>query len=751
MKATFKTIELFLKGSHFYRGLRLTFAVVSPLFILSFLGYFEYAPAVVMGTFLNAPSDIPGSLKRKVNAILISTALTMLIFTIILFCKPYLFLLIIAIAAISFSVSLFSVYGFRGSLVSFSGLLAMVLAFAVQKTTPAEIFTQVCLIGIGGLWYLLISLLFRKLAPKKDEIQFLSETLSLTGEYLNLRARLLTKKKKRQNLMQEVFKLQNKINEKHETLRELLLQERKRSGRSHYHEKHLLIFLSCISIFELIEAKHLDYRALDRLFTDRKYLKASKKLNKIMGMHLMILSDLLIQNDKIPDDDKLIKALSKVKRNIKRYVAELQLPKAREGALVLRNLYDYQEHIFQEIAAIRGAMVNVKDASKVSLKRQNQSKFLTLQEYRFNVILQNLSFSSTLFRHSLRFTVAIIFAFVLGTLLDIKNSYWILLSIIVIMRPNYGLTKERSKDRTIGTLIGATVAIGIVLLTQNVVVYAVLAILSLIFAFSLIQQNYKWGAALITLNIVFVYSLMHPDAFQVIQYRVIDTLIGASIAVVANYVLWPSWEALNLKKVLVNALSKNRSYLLATQALYHDKKKNDLSYKLARKEAFLAISNLNASFQRLTQDPKSKQTEFRLIYSMVTLNQTMVSAIASIGSFIINHKTTPASKEFDALILQIANTLHASYSVLEDVPAECEPIEIAVEDAQEKLMQTYLDLSKLRDENIRKGDKKMDSNTLHSLQEAYLISNQLIWLKTLSGNLKKATTKYHASVVVNNN
>jgi hypothetical protein len=74
--------------------------------------------------------------------------------------------------------------------------------------------------------------------------------------------------------------------------------------------------------------------------------------------------------------------------------------------------------------------------------------------------------------------------------------------------------------------------------------------------------------------------------------------------------------------------------------LYQDPSKHKLSYSLARKEAFLAISNLNAAFQRLTQDPKSKQKEFQLIYEIVTLNQTMVSAIASIGNFISNHQTT---------------------------------------------------------------------------------------------------------------
>jgi hypothetical protein len=53
----------------------------------------------------------------------------------------------------------------------------------------------------------------------------------------------------------------------------------------------------------------------------------------------------------------------------------------------------------------------------------------------------------------------------------------------------------------------------------------------------------------------------------------------------------------------------NKKYLLATQKLYQDPSQQ-LSYSVARKEAFLAISNLNAAFQRLTQDPKSKQTGF---------------------------------------------------------------------------------------------------------------------------------------------
>ena len=747
MREKIKHFELFIKSTDFDRGVRLGVAISVPFITLYLLGYLAYAPAVVIGAVLNTPGDIPGSTKRKVNAILISIGLTMLITAIILFSKAFLPLLLCTLAAISFSVSLISVYGFRASLVSFSGLLAMVLAFAIEKESPREILTQVALMGVGGLWYLLLSLIFQKISPKKDKNQLLSDSLLLIGSYLKLRGKLLTQKKKRDQLLRQTFVLQNQITEKHETLRETLLSARKRSGRSRYEEKQLLIFVSSIKIFELIEAKYLDYKMMDTLFGQRKeFLKAAKKLNKIMGNHLIHLSELLIQNNKIPPKKTLLNALENANEAITKYIETVKLPEAREGALVLKNLYDYQELLLQEIRAIRRVMANVQNASKISLKRKDSKQFLTLQEYSLDVLVQNFNLNSTIFRHSLRLTLAIVFGYLLGVVFDIQNTYWILLTIIVIMRPSYGLTKERSKDRIIGTLIGAVIAIGIVLITQNIVVYGVLAFISIILAFSLIQQNYKSAAALITISIIFVYSLMNPNTFEVIQYRVLDTCIGATIAIVTNYLIFPRWEASNLKQILLNALEMNKKYLLATQELYQDPTTQKISYKLARKEAFLAVSNLNASFQRLTQDPKSKQQEFQLIYEMVTLNQTMVSAIASIGTFVIHHKTTAASEEFNRVVLKISNTLEISCDHLMNKKNEKIITAGHTEVPKDSLLNTYQKLSTQRDENIRKGNTELDLTTLHGLQEAYLIANHMNWLQSLSENLKKTTESYQQSL-----
>jgi hypothetical protein len=86
-------------------------------------------------------------------------------------------------------------------------------------------------------------------------------------------------------------------------------------------------------------------------------------------------SELLIQNNKIPNRDVLLNALSEANKSITNYIDTVKLPEAREGALVLKNLYDYQEQLLQEIRTIRRVMANVQQASKVSLKERTRVSF----------------------------------------------------------------------------------------------------------------------------------------------------------------------------------------------------------------------------------------------------------------------------------------------------------------------------------------------------------------------------------------
>ena len=522
----------------------------------------------------------------------------------------------------------------------------------------------------------------------------------------------------------------------------MLLSERQKIGRTRFDEKRVLLFISLVDILELALANTLDYTKIDAIFSERISLKVFKKLNMTMGNHLQVLSKILVTKKKVQSKDELLNGLSEVEKTIAQYIKEAALPEGREGIIILRNLQDYQTQQIAKVRAIRRVMNNVSQQDKIKLKSKEAAQFITTQEYSLTVLLEHLTIHSPIFRHALRLTIAVIFGFILGTSIGIKNPYWIVLTLIVLMRPSYGLTKERAINRIIGTLIGAAFATIVILITTNTIVYMVLAAFSLTIAFSLIQQSYRSAAAFITMNIIFIYALIETNSFVVIQYRIIDTSIGALLAVIANYTLWPTWEFMNLNPIITNAIKKNRAYLLAIKEIYHTKETTHLDYKVARKDAFLAISNLNAAFQRMTQDPKSKQKEMGIVYEIVTLNNTFLSALASMGSFIQNHNTTSSSNYFDAFISHIENQLENSEVSLNKNKKAMIKEHINIETAEKELKKTYTILSNERDEQIKAGQTIIDKEMRIHLQEAHLITNQLAWLKSLSEDICKITKKY---------
>jgi uncharacterized membrane protein YccC len=318
---------------------------------------------------------------------------------------------------------------------------------------------------------------------------------------------------------------------------------------------------------------------------------------------------------------------------------------------------------------------------------------------------------------------------------SLQNAYWILLTIVVIMRPNYGLTKSRSQQRTFGTLIGAAIAVGIVLITQDLVVYGILAIISLILAFSMVQKNFKTSATFITLSVVFIYALLKPNVLDVIQFRVVDTIIGAGLATLGNLLLWPSWEFFGIKSVISESIKTNKEYLNEITRYYNKKGNVPTLYKLSRKHAFLATANLNAAFQRMTQEPKSKQKNLDKIYELVVLNHTFLSSLASMGTYIQNHPTTKASAHFNTFVESINQNLERAIALLDD-----QELEELSEDSKQLEAQKFFDQKQsdlIRISETQDSSEKKSSKTAEELQEVQLIIEQLKWLMDISNKLQK--------------
>lgn len=736
-----ESIVRFFKSSDFSKGVVLALAILIVLIISFRLGHLETGVSLTMGMFIGAPANVPGSTRHRVIGIISATFLGMLVTIIINLANSSLELLIPVMGALVFLIAYISVFGFRASLVSFSGLLAIVLSFA-HPYTGTDIFIHAVWIGLGGLWYLFVSHLFHLLTNKSHTLQLMSECMDLTSQYLTTRADFALEENK-EELQNRLLELQSEINDRHEILREILLSSRRNSGISNFSRRQVLIFIELIDILELsignLTQVHKVHEAFKK-FPDK--MKPFTDLIYEMARKLNYLSKVIGDKKPLRYNETINELLQQAQRSISTYKKEVGFPEAQEGVLLFHNIYDYLQKQAQKIEVIQKVMTNLFERDQKWLKDKDAQKFITQQDYDWKIFSENFNFKSSLFKHSLRLTLTVLVGFAIGTIFSVQNAYWILLTIIVIMRPGYALTKQRSKNRLYGTLIGGAIAVGVVYITQNEIIYGVLAVITFILAFGLVQKNYKSSAIFITLNIVFVYALLKADASSVIQYRVFDTLTGAALAFVANSFFWPSWQFLHMNDFIVKTIQANQLYLKEIDNYYHHKNNHDPSYKLSRKNAFLAIGNLNAAFQRMTQEPISRQKDLAKIYEIVALNHTFLSLAASLGTYIRHHKTTEASRHFEIYMAGIGKNLEAAYKGLNQEEISGTLVSEEINEAQNYLDNKYRQLSELP---ISEDNTKVQLNpNIHTqLQEVKMISEQLKWLFSISDNLKKAVHTFY--------
>lgn len=299
--------------------------------------------------------------------------------------------------------------------------------------------------------------------------------------------------------------------------------------------------------------------------------------------------------------------------------------------------------------------------------------------------------------------------------------------------------KNRSKDRVIGTLIGAVIASGLVIYISNIYVYGALGVLCLVLAFSIQEKNYKAAAAFVTLNVIFIYAILEPNISKVIQFRVIDTIIGAALSYIAMRLLFPAWSFMEIGDAMKDGLKANNAFFTSISKYYQDKGKVPTSLKVNRKEAFLQMSNLSAAFQRMAQEPKSKQNHFDDIYELVEINHSFLASLASLSSYIQNHKTTAASEEFIMISEKIQANLDRICSQLKAIDFESKIINANPLNVINESERLKFSIEHLTNKTI------INTENVRNHQEAHLIWEQMYWLFLLSEKMLKLTLKFEVN------
>jgi uncharacterized membrane protein (TIGR01666 family) len=729
-----RRLREFTDNTYFTKAVIVTIAAVLPVLILAQLGYFGMGFAMALGAFLSYPADIPSNLTHRIKGLLVANLIVAGCTLTINLLHPYPWVFYPVTLLLIFFLSMISVYGQRASMVSFSALIAVTLATG-HIHTGMDVLPFTGLVMAGGLFYTLVSVTFNYLSPHRYTELQIAECLKLTSKYMKLRGDLWDFDADRANIIEKQLNLQVEINTIHENLREILIRNRNFEGTSDRNRKMLLVFISLVDILELGLSTSFNHSKLHEKFSKHpKVLYTYQNLAYNLASAIKKIGKSVKNKKKYVSKHQLLADLEAFEKAIAEYESEMGKTEGAEGVWMLSNMVHYAEKQVEKIRIIERAFTQTTELKELKGRDKDLEKFLTPVYYPFSTLKESLSFSSTIFRHSLRLTVTIAIAFIIGAIFPLQNVYWILLTVIVIMRPGYGLTKERSYKRIAGTALGAVIAFAILLVTNNPYIIATLSIICILLAYTYTVTHYLTGATFVTIYVIFLYSMLNPNIMNVIQYRVIDTVLGAALAFAASYFFWPTWEFKSVPLFIRKAIEANRTYLNEISILYNKKDGATLNYKLARKSAFIEVGNLMSSYQRMTQDPKSKQKQQQQVYKLAVLNHTLLSSLASLGTYIQSHKTTKASEAFNVVVNTIIRNLDNAIAML-NMESEITGVNPEGEDVAMR----FTELKNIRARELQEIHVTEEEEFRLKMEEAQLVIEQLVWLNSISEKIVKTT------------
>jgi uncharacterized membrane protein YccC len=269
---------------------------------------------------------------------------------------------------------------------------------------------------------------------------------------------------------------------------------------------------------------------------------------------------------------------------------------------------------------------------------------------------------------TIRLMASIGVAALVSGLLPVQRSYWILLTVAIVLRPDFGSVFTRAVQRGIGTVIGAVA--GAVILA--VVPYGPLLLLPCAVLAALLPygraRNFGLFSIFLTPLVVVLIDLLTQAGWRLAGDRLTDTLIGCAIVLLVGYAPWPTaWQA-HLPGQFATAVDKVSRY--TELALL--RRPGDRSG--LRRQTYRALSDLRTEFQRtLAEPPAVSRRAARWWPALVALESAMDKVTASAVRMDMG-ECPPAAGE----VAQVTAALAAiSGAVAAGVPPPALPLPLA--------------------------------------------------------------------------
>ena len=285
----------------------------------------------------------------------------------------------------------------------------------------------------------------------------------------------------------------------------------------------------------------------------------------------------------------------------------------------------------------------------------------------------NLTLKSAACRHAVRLAACVAIGEGLSWSVGWRRSYWIPMTVAIVLKPDFTATFSRGVLRLVGTLIGIVLTTELFLLlrpSEGVEIALIGLLMFIVRCYG--PANYGIFVIAITALVVLLISLTgmsHGAApAGVIAARGWNTAVGGAIALLA-YAIWPTWERTQFSETMAEMLDAYRNYFRAIRESYLEP---DGSFAQAldraRLAGRLARANLEASVDRLSSEPGASTETLSLLSAMLASSHRLAHAMIALEAGLARSRPVPARDPFRALANHVELTLHSLAAALRGSP-----------------------------------------------------------------------------------
>ncbi|TFV66074.1 UNVERIFIED_ORG: FUSC family protein [Bacillus sp. AZ43] len=198
---------------------------------------------------------------------------------------------------------------------------------------------------------------------------------------------------------------------------------------------------------------------------------------------------------------------------------------------------------------------------------------------------------------AVRLSLCMTIAEVARQYLPIQRPYWVLLTVAIVLKPDFGSVFTRAVQRGAGTLLGVLLGSAVLaVLPRDAWVLVAMSVFAGLLPWAR-GANFGLFSVFQTPVIILLLDLALPGGPGLVGARLTDTLIGCAIVLVFGYLLWPgTWRA-PLDEALRDAALALDAFVEAAFT------GSPAERRRARRRSYRALTELQTQLQRRLAEP----------------------------------------------------------------------------------------------------------------------------------------------------